>query len=527
MRTLKSLAVSLLLCLPGGLLHGQFTFPNQARHTLVISIDGMHELDFQLWVKNNPASAIAQLAAKGVHYSNAYATKPGDSIPATVGMFTGATAAIAGLYYDDAYNRVWFPATNTACTAPAGTVTSLKQDIDWDPTALDGGASAHNGQGINPALLPRQLAGGQCVPVYPHNQMRVNTVFEAIKTLHGHTAFSEKRPSYEFLQGPSGQGVDDLFLLEINANNALANVALTEAFDSDRVTAVLNWIDGKDHTGTKTTGVPNVYGMNFQALNSAKKVSTTSGYADSFGTPDSILEGALQFVDQQIGSFVAELAAKGLTKSTAIILMAKHGESPVDPAHRNIQPTSATAGVGQVLGSLGLSSISSGPLTATKYKITNKTAVLIWLGNQALTQTVATALINASNSPGNPLNIAQVLYGSSLQQLFPDPTVDAAVPDILVIPNLGTNYEPAGSTTFAEHGGFQENELHVPILIVHNTIKPGVIHAPVTTTQIAPTILSLLNIEPRILQGVQIEGAAVLPGLPLAGPIYFPWFALP
>src|SRR5580693_6524703 len=62
---------------------------NKIRRVLVISIDGMHSLDFALWVKNNPSSAIAQLASKGINFSNASTTKPSDSIPSTTGIFTG------------------------------------------------------------------------------------------------------------------------------------------------------------------------------------------------------------------------------------------------------------------------------------------------------------------------------------------------------------------------------------------------------------------------------------------------------
>jgi hypothetical protein len=39
----------------------------------------------------------------------------------------------------------------------------------------------------------------------------------------------------------------------------------------------------------------------------------------------------------------------------------------------------------------------------------------------------------------------------------------------------------------------------------------------VTTTQIAPTILSLLGLDTSKLQAVQIEGVKVLPGIPVQG----------
>jgi hypothetical protein len=64
----------------------------------------------------------------------------------------------------------------------------------------------------------------------------------------------------------------------------------------------------------------------------------------------------------------------------------------------------------------------------------------------------------------------------------------------------------------AEHEGFNENETHVPLLVVHSSLTPGQNRAPVTTTQIAPTILSLLNINPSALMAVQLEGTSVLPG---------------
>ena len=70
--------------------------------------------------------------------------------------------------------------------------------------------------------------------------------------------------------------------------------------------------------------------MNFQSVNAAKKDGTDAGYSDSIGTPDANLEAALTYVDQNIGSFVSALAAADLTESTAVIVMAKHGESPKD-----------------------------------------------------------------------------------------------------------------------------------------------------------------------------------------------------
>src|SRR6267378_6343747 len=336
LKRLKRIAISTLICTTPALLSSTALFgdddhgegnDHRIRRVLVISIDGMHALDFALWIKNHPTSALAGLAARGVNFTNASATKPSDSVPATVGIFTGGSPAIAGMYYDDAYNRAWFAATNLTCTGTPGTVIDLKQGINLN---LDGTG------GVDPNKMPRRLVNGICTPVLPHNMLRINTVFEVVRSTLGRTAYSEKRPAYEFLNGPSGTGVVDLYTPEIACSpftppstcvDALkTSVAATEAFDELRVLSVLNAIDGKNHTGTLTVGTPVLFGMNFQALNAAKKDSLGGGYADDLGTPNAALADALAHTDASIGRMVTELANKRLTLTTAIIITAKHGE---------------------------------------------------------------------------------------------------------------------------------------------------------------------------------------------------------
>ena len=120
------------------------------------------------------------------------------------------------------------------------------------------------------------------------------------------------------------------------------------------------------------------------------------------------------------------------------------------------------------------------------------------------------------------LNIAQTLTGESLKLLFPDPLNDPATPDLIVVPNLGVNFEPSLNTALpavqAEHGGLNENETHVPLIITGGTtngvpITPGIIRAPVSTTQIAPTILELLNLDVNALQATRLENVGVLGGI--------------
>src|SRR5690242_15829248 len=93
---MKLLSTASLLLIPffsGSVLHAQ-NGP-KIKHVLVISIDGMHSQDLDKWIKANPKSALAQLQATGVNYPNAFSTQPSDSIPAAVGIFTGASPALA------------------------------------------------------------------------------------------------------------------------------------------------------------------------------------------------------------------------------------------------------------------------------------------------------------------------------------------------------------------------------------------------------------------------------------------------
>ena len=55
----------------------------------------------------------------------------------------------------------------------------------------------------------------------------------------------------------------------------------------------------------------------------------------------------------------------------------------------------------------------------------------------------------------------------------------------------------------------------MPILLVSPSLQHGgLIGAPVETTRIAPTILTLLGLNPwQVLQAVRIEHTQVLPGI--------------
>jgi hypothetical protein len=71
----------------------------------------------------------------------------------------------------------------------------------------------------------------------------------------------------------------------------------------------------------------------------------------------------------------------------------------------------------------------------------------------------------------------------------------------------------AKPTKLAEHGGMNTGDRHVLMLVDGPGVHAGVHDGTVETRQVAPTVLSLLGLDPTALDAVQKEGTQVLPGL--------------
>jgi hypothetical protein len=64
----------------------------------------------------------------------------------------------------------------------------------------------------------------------------------------------------------------------------------------------------------------------------------------------------------------------------------------------------------------------------------------------------------------------------------------------------------------AEHGGNNPQDRDVPIVVAGGPVDGGeVVNSWVETTQIAPTILELLGLNPNQLKAVQVEHTRALP----------------
>ena len=118
------------------------------------------------------------------------------------------------------------------------------------------------------------------------------------------------------------------------------------------------------------------------------------------------------------------------------------------------------------------------------------------------------AALNANKAQAH---IDTILSGAALQQYFNDPTTDSRTPDIIVLPEPGVIYTNS-TNIIAAHGGFNDDDTHVALLVANPQLQAARISpTPVQTTQIAPTILRFLGLNPQNLQAVGIEHTHALP----------------
>ena len=543
--------------------------PSNIKRVLLISIDGMHALDYLNCTRgvsgvNGGAPYcpnLAELGETGVNYLDTSTSKPSDSFPGLTAIVSGSSPGTAGAYYDVAYDRVLAPPATTTgngvsggnCTPnqPNGTTTEYEEGIDLNQQYVNGidGISTASGDGginsIDATKLPRDPYKN-CAPVYPWNFVRTNTIFGVVHAAGGYTAWSDKHPAYSSVAGPgNGGNLDDYYSPEINsAVVALPGVttplgmqcspvadssqlgAWTDSFknvqcyDTLKVNAILNEIDGYKHNRSKKAKVPTVFGMNFQAVSVGQKLIEANvgsgGYLDALGTPSSFLVGEIEFVDKAIGEWVDELKARGLYDSTLIVITAKHGQSPVDsPRYTGITTSGPlTTSPSQLIdGCLPNSESNAG----NQIGPTEDDISLLWLRSSCTAASEVQVLEAQSPASNNVAGIGQIFWGRSIQTMFNKPGIppngDPRTPDIIVTPNVGVTYSGSHKKQ-AEHGGFSHDDTNVMMLLSNPNFEPRTVTSPVETVQVAPTILKALGLNPSALDGVRLEGTEVLPTTP-------------
>jgi hypothetical protein len=508
------------------------------QHVLLISIDGLHQVDLAKFIARSPRSSLARLAHHGVQYTNAFvnrlegnATNPTDSFPGLLALTTGGSSPTHGGWYDVSYARDLFPYSATApCVGAPGTAVAYDESIDADLTFLWGSKTDDTPTHqvsvartrIDLTKIPYAKNGSSCTPVYPHQFIRTNTIFNVAKNAGLHTAWSDKHLSYELVSGPSGDGLDDYFAPDINSDPANSLIptatpggaftdttAETEVYDDFKVRAILNEIAGRwsdeglpgaaDTAGRP--GVPAIFGMNFQAVSVAQKSAFPTGaYIDAAGDPGPELTDALLHTDASIGKMVEALEDRDLLESTLIIITAKHGQSPIDPSI-----------VRKVSGGAVASLIDTVAPVAGHIE---DDVGLYWLKDPSTARAAASILLTPPAGGVNPL--ADVVMTTSTEatfvQMFGDPTKDPHTPDVIVKVQHGVIYSLSKKKN-AEHGGFADDDAHVGLLVSNPGLAADTVSTEVRTKQVAPTVVRALGLDPDALDAVRIEGTRVLPDL--------------
>ncbi len=550
-------------------------------HVLLISIDGMHAVDYENCVKAGTCPNLAALGQTGINYTRTSTSRPSDSFPGLMALVTGGTPKTVGAFYDVAWDRVLAPPAVTTgnglaagtCTPNQnnGTQTEYEEGDEINQLLLNGGNPTPGASVIDggvASIMPSRFVRDpfskptSCAPVYPWNFIRTNTIYGVIHAAGGYTAWSDKHAVYSLVSGPTGtnmpSNVDDYYSPEVNSNQIPLPGIVTagtkfdcgkivasgnsttpgndwttdfqaiQCYDQLKVNAVVNWINGKTHLGTKSAPVPTIFGMNFQAVSVNQKLIESGvygGYTDAAGDATPSLTNAIVFADAAIGQMVTALRSQGLLDSTTIIVTAKHGQSPIDPKRFFPIPghsgTNGTSPANLLLTANLVPAVELAGPGPTEDDISQ-----LWLspGNNATPNTGAAVTLLEDNA--QTAGIGEIFYGASLETMFNAPGVptvngpccallpggDPRTPDIIVAPNVGVIY--TGSTKKQEeHGGFAFDDTNVMLLVSNPGIQARTITSWVETMQVAPTILQLVGLDPSSLDAVQIEGTTVLPGL--------------
>jgi hypothetical protein len=557
-----------------------------AKHVLLISVDGLHQSDLDWYVANHPSSELAKLAHGGAEFSNAHTADPSDSDPGGTALMTGGDPRATGVYYDVAYSHGVFPAGTTTCSGPVpgGNVVYDSPDdklpavpdllnngsgntfpsFDEAGSIYPGGADTNPGaiisltphpqSGLDPTTFPVDPA--TCTPIMPWDYLKVNSIFQVIHDAGLRTAWSDKHAIYSSFNGhgSGGTSIDDFFAPEIDSQAVEPNGvpypqdddwahidAATKQYDGYKVQAIINELNGYDHSGRNKVGVPAILGMNFQAVSVAEKVDSPAtitknadgtytvgprelaGYLPGTTTPGPLLSSALEYVDAQLQRMVDTIHSDGLESSTAIILTAKHGQSPQDPLLLkrikdgpiidaiNAAWTAQTgdpndlivAGTDDDLWQSYLSIKAQAAADFVKNYLWNHSATAVLYNNDG---------VNRGTEQVAHSGLAQIYAGQESADFFGVPYSDPRYPDVFGRVQVGVVY--TGGSKIAEHGGDNPADRDVPILVyAPGTVKPAANGQSVETTQIAPTILQLLGLDPTALQAVVQEGTQTLPGL--------------
>lgn len=222
----------------------------------------------------------------------------------------------------------------------------------------------------------------------------------------------------------------------------------------------------------------------------------------------------------------SELSKQGLSQSTAIILSAKHGQSPLDPNQL------VRIDDGPIIDAINSAwTAKTGDPTALIGDSTNDEAIMMWLTDRSpqaarfvrhwlwshpASGTKYNAASPAQAGPTVTLphsGLVNVFTGNEASRYFGVSRWNPRNPNVWGIVKDGVVYT-GGTGKIAEHGGANPENRDVPLLVyAPSALTPQTSDRWVETTRVAPMILRLLGLDPSALQAVREEGTPVLPGV--------------
>ena len=239
-------------------------------------------------------------------------------------------------------------------------------------------------------------------------------------------------------------------------------------------------------------------------------------------TPGPLLQSALDYVNAQLQRMVDEIHQQGLSRldgdhrdRQARPVAAGSGPAAPDRRRRRSSPRSTTRGSADGCTSNCTPLIVAGTDDDLwQSYLSDKLA-----GGGELRPELSVEPQRAGQSPttARPWRCPTRVWRRSTPARRPPtssacPSPTRATPTCSGVVQVGVVYTTG--TKIAEHGGDNPADRDVPILVyAPGTVSPALNGQSVETTQVAPTILALLGLNPNALQAVQIEHTQVLPGI--------------
>jgi hypothetical protein len=214
---------------------------------------------------------------------------------------------------------------------------------------------------------------------------------------------------------------------------------------------------------------------------------------------------------------VSQIHKDGLAGSTTIIVTAKHGQSPQDPNKL------VTVKDGPIISAINAAWAQTHPSNTSlivagtdddlwqSYLSDNSQAACDFVKSYLWDHTAQGFDVNLNPVTVQHSGLAQIWAGADAARFFGVPVDNGHYPDVFGKVQEGVVY--SGPTKLAEHGGMNTGDRHVLMVVDGPGIPAQVESSSVETTQVAPTILSLLGLNPTALTAVKTEGTQVLPGL--------------